>query len=358
MDIIKFVKKNIRGIKPYEVKKSACKIKLDANESPFEIPEGLYNKYILKSKDIILNINRYPDPEAKRLKEVVAKYYGVLPENLLQGNGSDELIYYLLVVFGGPVLYPVPTFSMYGIISKALDEMCVEVPLDREFDLNIDKIFKIIKSHKIRIIFLSIPNNPTGNCFSSEKVLKIVDFCEKRAIVVIDEAYQPFSSKSGYIPLLDDYKNLLIMRTFSKIGFAGLRVGFLIGDGNIINEVNKIRLPFNVNSVSQSMLELFIKEKDFVNRNIKIITNERDILYKKMLKINGVKPFRSEANFILFKVKDSESVYNKLLDRGVLVRNMKGILDGCLRVTIGKPEENKLFIDTLNNILGNKNIFN
>lgn len=351
MNITKLVKENIRNLAPYEVKDYPDKIKLDANESPFELPEELYEKYISKHKNAILKINRYPDPEAKRLKSAVAKYFGVLPENLLQGNGSDELIYYLIIVFGGPVLYPVPTFSMYSIIAKALNESGIGIPLDEEFDLEIERILKIIKEYKVRIVFLSVPNNPTGNCFSSDKVLKIIDYCSNKAIVVIDEAYQPFSSKKGYLPFLNDYKNLLIMRTFSKIGFAGLRVGFLIGDKYIIREINKVRLPFNVNTISQSIIELVIKEKNIINKNIKIIISERDNIYKRMIRINGVNPYRSEANFILFKVSDSDEVYNKLLEKGIIVRNMKGVLDNCLRVTVGKPKENELFLKTLRSIL-------
>lgn len=351
MNIKSLIKENIRSLKPYEVKEYPDKIKLDANESPFELPEELYEKYFLKNKKIILSINRYPDPEAKRLKIAVANYFGVLPENLLQGNGSDELIYYLITVFGGPVLYPVPTFSMYGIIAQALNEICIRVPLNEEFDLEIKEIIKVIKKNKAKIIFLSIPNNPTGNCFSTEKVLKIIEYCNKKAIIVIDEAYQPFASKNGYIPLLKDYKNLLIMRTFSKIGFAGLRVGFLIGNKDIINEINKVRLPFNVNSISQSIIELVTKEKRMISKNIKTIVSERDKLFNRMGKLKGIVPFKSEANFILFKVPDSDKVYNKLLEKGIIIRNMKGVLDNCLRVTIGKYEENELFLKTLESIL-------
>ncbi len=151
--------------------------------------------------------------------------------------------------------------------------------------------------------------------------------------------------------MLDDYKNLVLMRTLSKIGLAGLRVGFLIADKNIINEVNKVRLPFNLNSLSQAIAKMVLGNKKMLKEYIKSIVSERDKLYEEMMKIKGVKPYPSEANFILFRVKDADRVFNKLLKRGILVRNMKGVVNGCLRVTVGTPEENRIFIGTFREIV-------
>ena len=293
-------------------------------------------------------MNRYPDSEAKTLKKIISKNLRLTPENILFGNGSDELIYYLTTVFGGPVLYPVPTFSMYGIISQALGEKRIEVPLDDEFDLDTDRILPLIKKEKPGIIFLSSPNNPTGNCFSADRILKIV---ESTSLVVIDEAYQPFSSEKGFLPMLNDYKNLVILRTLSKIGFAGLRVGFMIAGREIINEVNKVRLPFNINSLSQAAAAALLQNTHTIKLHMGLITSERERLLNELWKLRGIKPYPSEANFILFKVKNSDKIYCRLLKKGVLVRNMRGTVNECLRVTVGTKKENNIFIKALKEVM-------
>ena len=341
-DIKKLVKPEIRALKAYEAKEIPCLVKLDANESPYG-----FERQITSLKDI--KTNRYPDPEARELRKVVARRWGISSDNILHGNGSDELIYYIITTFGGPVLYPVPTFSMYGIISKALGERIIEIPLTREFDIDIDRTLKEIRKKRPRLIFISSPNNPTGNCFSSEAILRIIE--DSGAIVVVDEAYQPFSSRKGILPFIKDYKNLLIMRTLSKIGLAALRVGFLIGEPGILAEINKVRLPFNVNSYSQAIAVRILKEKGLIDRAIKDIASERERLFSALCEIKGVKPYPSEANFILFKVDHPEKVYRALLKRGILVRNMDSQIRGCLRVTVGTERENSLFLDNLKEIM-------
>ncbi len=341
MDIKKMVGENIASLKAYQAKEIPCRVKLDANESPYGFPEAFR---ILEG----VKTNRYPDPEATELKKLTAKEFGVRPENILQGNGSDELIYYLITTFGGPVMYPTPTFSMYGIISQALNEKKVEVPLDGEFDLAVQPMLSAIRNEKPKLILLSSPNNPTGNCFSSDRLLKIIESAMK-SIVVVDEAYQPFASARGFIPMLRDYKNLVIMRTLSKIGLAALRVGFIIGSEEIINEVNKVRLPFNLNALSQTVAVNALQKKGLMKRYVKSIVSERKKLFKELADIKGIVAYPSEANFILFKAQDVDGVYQSLLKKGVLVRNMKGAVGGCLRVTVGTPEENMIFIGALKN---------
>lgn len=352
MDIKKFIRPNISSLRAYEAKEIPCKVKLDANESPYGLsPEVLTGLTSPKSLRLFRAINRYPDPQAKELKKTISRYFGTTPGNMLQGNGSDELIYYLITTFGGPVLYPVPTFSMYGIISQALGEKGIGIPLDEEFDIDLEKCLKAIKSQKPKLIFLSSPNNPTGNCFSSEKILKIIESTAGKSLVVVDEAYQPFASDKGFLPLLKDYENMLIMRTLSKIGLAGLRVGFLIADGRIINEVNKVRLPFNLNSLSQALAIKILSDRKTLRTHIRAIISERERLIKEMAEIQGIRPYPTEANFILFRVKDPDTLYKRLLEKGVLVRNMKGVVEGCLRVTVGTPVENKIFIGELRKIM-------
>ncbi|MEE8328535.1 MAG: histidinol-phosphate transaminase [Thermodesulfovibrionia bacterium] len=347
MDIKKLVKPNIRSLLAYEAEEIPCRIKLDANESPYS---GFRIQGSgVSSKKNFKNLNRYPDPEAKSLKKLLAKEFRVKPENILHGNGSDELIYYLITTLGGPVLYPVPTFSMYGIISQALGEKKIEIPLDETFDINTDEFYKTIKKAKPKLIFLSSPNNPTGNSFSSDRILKIIKFSS--SLVVIDEAYQPFSNKKSFVPLLKKYENLIILRTLSKIGLAGLRVGFMIADSEIIKEVNKVRLPFNLNSVSQAIAVEALKKRKLLRRYIASIIIERERLFNKMNKMKSIKLYQSDANFILFKLKNSDKIYKTLLKRGVLVRNMKRIVNSCLRVTVGTPEENRIFLKTLKQLI-------
>src|SRR3972149_533826 len=185
VDIQKLVRPNIRSLSAYKAKEIPCKVKLDANESPYGF------KKALKAAEPV-ETNRYPDPEAKALKKLLSKYVGANPDNILQGNGSDELIYYLITTFGGPVLYPTPTFSMYGIIARALGEKAVGVPLGPSFDIDLPAMLDAVRKNKPKLIFLSSPNNPTGNCFSTGKILRIIE--RSRGIVVLDEAYVAFSS--------------------------------------------------------------------------------------------------------------------------------------------------------------------
>lgn len=341
-DIRNLVRPVVRSLRPYDAKEIPCKVKLDANESPFGFTGSLSRT--LK----FLKTNRYPDPEAKELKMAAGKRFGISSVNILPGNGSDELIYYLITTFGGPILHPVPTFSMYGIISQALGEKNIAIPLDERFDIDSGKTLNAVRKEKPKLIFLSSPNNPTGNCFSAERIMKIID--ASKGIVVVDEAYQPFSSDRGFLPLLRDYRNLAIMRTLSKIGLAALRVGFLIADDEIITEVNKVRLPFNVNSLSQAIAVSALKEKKQLNVFIKTIISEREWLFQEIAEINGITPYPSEANFILFKVKDPDGVYDELLKRDILVRNLNGGIKGCLRVTVGTPRENRILLKALKEI--------
>lgn len=329
------------SLKAYNATEIPCRIKLDANESPYGFAAALKAVSTVRT-------NRYPDPEAKGLKDLLAKDLGVRPDNILQGNGSDELIYCLIATFGGPVLFPVPTFSMYGVIAQALGEKRSAVRLNADFDLDSEKMLAAIKKDKPKLVFLSSPNNPTGNCYSAEKILAVIE--ASKGIVVVDEAYQPFSSEKGFLPLLKDYKNLVILRTLSKTGLAALRLGFMIADPEIVEEVNKVRLPFNVNALSQVVAAAALKEKRQLAGFIKVIIAERDRLLSAMDKITGVRPFPSEANFILFKVKDPDRVYRLLLKKGMLVRNLNGVLKGCLRVTAGTPPENTAFLAALSEI--------
>lgn len=359
MDIQKLVKPNIRSLRAYHAEEIPCKVKLDANESPYSAISNQRSAISLGKNLQILN--RYPDPQATALRKLMAKELKVKPENILHGNGSDELIYYMITTFGGPVMYPVPTFSMYGIISQALDEKKIEIPLDKDFDIDIEKTITAIKKYRPKLIFLSSPNNPTGNCFSSERILRIIKatsfsrgdsrIAPTSSLVVVDEAYQSFSDEKSFIPFLDKYKNLIILKTLSKIGLAGLRLGFLIANEDIVHEVNKVRLPFNVNSLSQAVAIAALKNKKQMHSYIASIISARKSLFGMMKKIEDITPYRSDANFILFKVPNADKVYYGLLNKGVLIRDLTGVIENCLRVTVGTPAENTVFLRTLQQLI-------
>lgn len=341
------IRKNIKNLKPYKAKEIPCKIKLDANESPFFVKIS----DIVKSIEIPLN--RYPDPEALNLRKAISKRIKISIDNIMVGNGSDELIYYLILTFGGPVLYPIPTFSMYGIIAQSVGVEKIESKLDKKFDINEKEFLNLIKNKRPSIIFISTPNNPTGNTFSSDKILKIIETArQKNSLVVIDEAYVPFCSEKGFLPFLKDYENILILRTLSKIGLAGLRIGYLMGSEKILNEIGKVKLPYNVDALTQyiatyALNNFYSKIKKFVSEIIK----EREKLQRELLKLKGIEVYPSEANFILFKSRKSKQIYEKLLISGILIRDMSSTIKNSLRVTVGTKEENAEFIKVLTSIL-------
>lgn len=338
--IRRLIKKEVLELEGYSPEGYRGGIKLDANECPyapsFKLPR--------------IALNRYPDPNALYLKKLLGGFWKVQPERILHGNGSDELIYYLISTVGGPVAYPVPTFSMYGIIARILGQKTIEIPLDREFDIPLERFLKVLKTQRPRIIFLSSPNNPTGNCFSTDRILSIVK--ETEGVVVVDEAYQAYAENgNGFVPYTEKYRNLLVMRTFSKIGYAGIRLGFVIGDKDILREINKARLPYNVNSLTQAIAIQAIKDKKFFKNIVKKIIEERRHLVDGLSKLNGVTVYPSHANFILFKVKDADRIHKRLLKRGIIIKNLNRVIPDCLRVTVGKPAENRTFLRVLKEVL-------
>lgn len=348
-NIISLVRPAVRGLAAYHIDETSVRVKLDAMENPFVLPESI-RKSIGKAAQQAL-INRYPDPSAKKLKQAIARYWKMDPEQMLLGNGSDELIQAIVLAFGGPVLVPTPSFAMYEITGRALSQKVVTVPLTNEFDLDADAVINASKRSKAKVIFLACPNNPTGNRFSDRAVRKVLE--QTNAVVVIDEAYFSFSGKT-HLPFLKKHPNMIILRTISKIGLAGLRVGVLTASKEIVGELNKIRLPYNINTLSQAAGLVALKHASSLNKQISLLISERRKLYNALLRTPGVTPFPSETNFILMWIeKDATKVFQALKKRGILVKNLDkpGPLKGCLRVTTGTPAENKEFLKTLKQIL-------
>jgi histidinol-phosphate aminotransferase len=348
-DIIRLIKPQVRKLAAYHIDETPCRIKLDAMENPFP-PSAHVKREIGKAVQEAF-INRYPDPSALELKKAIARFWGMDSELMILGNGSDELIQAIILAFGGPVLTPVPTFAMYEITSRALSQNVVTVPLGKNFSLDADKMLKKAKEVKAKAIFLAVPNNPTGNRFSDAAVREILYTAS--AAVVIDEAYFDFS-RNTYLSELKKFPNMIILRTLSKIGFAGLRVGVLAASPVVIKELNKIRLPYNINTLSQATAVAALNHKDIIERQISLLISERKNLYNILSQMKGITAYPSETNFILFKTStDATRIHTKLKQAGILVKNLNrpGPLKNCLRVTVGKPEENSEFIAGLTNAL-------
>ena len=336
-------------LEPYVVKDVPHRIKLDANENPFDMPEQI--RQLVAEAASGHPFNRYPDPAALALRECLAAELNVNVDQLAIGNGSDELINYIITAFGGSgarVIFSSPTFAIYGIFAKVGGTEVVDVPLSSDFCMDPDSIISAAKAGDRSIIFICYPNNPTGNSFPHRDILDIIE--RSGAVVVVDEAYFEFSGKT-FLTLLEEYENLIILRTFSKaFGLAGLRTGYMIAGNEIIREIMKVKMVYNINSFSQKIAQILLEHKDEVFPYVEKILQERDRLARQLDSLSGIMPFDSDANFILFRVEsDAETAFSMLLKNGILIRNLNkpGPLESCLRVTIGKPEENEEFLDLL-----------
>ena len=353
--IINFFREDINSLSEYEVLDSKNMIKLDAMENPYDIEVKL-EMDINQNWQENINLNRYPDADCQNLKKNLLKNYSLNKDyDFIVGNGSDELIQIIFHAFLKPeniVLLPKPSFSMYKKIAQVVGLRFEEVLLKDNFALDINLMLKKIEELNPALIFLAYPNNPTGNLWDKEDIKKIL--LKANGLVIIDEAYEAFSGKS-FIGQLKDFDNLLIMRTLSKIGFAGIRLGYLFGQKYIIRELNKLRLPFNINSVSQQMSHIYFKNNSFFCDQAEEIIKNRDYLQDEMTKIEHIKVYKSKTNFILFKVlkNSADQIFNDVLSDKILIKNMTETpgLENCLRVTVGTREECDLFIQSLKNSL-------
>ncbi|WP_448584651.1 histidinol-phosphate transaminase [Thermocrinis sp.] len=346
------ISKRIRELSAYKTETTPCKVKLSSNELPIRFPEEVKKRI----KEVVSSIpfNRYPDPQATELKEIIALRFGVHPENVVLGNGSDELIQYLSISIGElnkGVIYPIPTFPMYGICASALGREKIEVPLQEDFDLDLEEFLSVIKEKAPAIAFFSYPNNPTGNCFSEEKIRRIR---EEKVFSVLDEAYYHFSGKTFLKEALSR-EDTVVLRTLSKIGLAGLRVGILIAKEEIAREINKVRLPFNITYPSQVIAKVMLEEFYFlIEEHVSMVIRERERIMKELSKLEGVKTYPSDANFFLFSTAyPADLVHKELVKEEVLVRDVSYLpgLKGCLRVSLGFPEENDAFLEALQKVL-------
>ncbi|PIQ95668.1 MAG: histidinol-phosphate transaminase [Nitrospinae bacterium CG11_big_fil_rev_8_21_14_0_20_56_8] len=344
------VRDKVKSLKAYHVDTIDAAIKMHANENPYPPSNELIGQF----KEIFgsLELNRYPDPDCRNLKQALSGRIGVPAENLIVGNGSDELILLILQVFcdaSETVAFPDPTFAMYSIISRGMGIRPLPLPLDDRWEFKADALLQEASQNRARVLFISYPNNPTGNCFNAGEVRALIENFE--GIVVLDEAYHDFAGKT-FAGDLDRHNNLVVLRSLSKIGLAGLRVGFGAAHPEIIAELNKVRLPYNSNTVSQTFAEKLMRNFGPVQTQISMIRQERDRLYQALLKMEAVHVFPSDSNFILFRVKrDSSEIFQNLAKHGILIRDLgtHPRLKNCLRVTVGTEMENNRFLEQLAN---------
>jgi histidinol-phosphate aminotransferase len=349
------IRPEILVLSAYHVADATGLVKLDAMENPYRLPEDLRGRLAQRLAEA--PINRYPDPRSPELKARLRGGFSIPARyDLLLGNGSDEIIQVLVqaVARPGAVLLAVePSFVMYRLIAGYCGMHYVGVPLKADFSLDEAALLEAIERHEPALVFLAYPNNPTGNAFDRDLMERVI--AATSGLVVVDEAYHAFAGGLSFLGALDRFDNLLVMRTVSKLGLAGLRLGYLIGDGRWLAELDKLRLPYNVNCLTQIAAEFALDHIDVLTAQAADIVAERGRVLQALAELPGVEVFPSQANFLLFRVADAGRCFSGLKARGVLIKNLHGahpLLENCLRVTIGTPKENTAFLAALAAELG------
>ena len=337
----KITRENVKGLSPYSsardeyVSDGSTMVFLDANENPFEN-----------------GVNRYPDPQQRSLKSIIAQQKGIQQENILLGNGSDEVLDLLFRAFCEPkkdnIITLPPTYGMYKVLSGINTVENREVLLTEEFEPNLPEIAKQIDSNS-KMLFICSPNNPSGNSFSSKTIQELLTSFP--GLVVIDEAYIDFSSEESWVTKLSEYPNLIVTQTLSKAyGMAGIRLGICIASAEIIAVLNKIKPPYNVNELTQERAIQRVSDQKSVQEEVTNILNEREKLNETLKSVPFVsKIYPTDANFILAKVDDANLRYNQLLQKGIVVRNRttQPLCENTLRFTVGTSAENEILITAL-----------
>jgi histidinol-phosphate aminotransferase len=343
------IRPEVRALTAYHVAKADGLVKLDAMENPYPLPDALRER--LAAVLAAVPVNRYPDGPADAVKAALRRALR-LPVNagLIVGNGSDELIQLFTTSIAAPgacVLAPEPSFVMYRLNALFANVRYVGVPLGPGFSLDLEAMLAAIARERPSLIWLAYPNNPTGNRFAPAAIERILESAP--GLVVVDEAYYAFADDS-FLPRSLEFANLVVMRTVSKIGMAGLRLGYAVGHSAWIDEVEKLRPPYNVNALTQAAVPLLLESGDVLEQQAHAIRTERARLGAALSRRPGVTVYPTETNFVLAGVPDANRWFAALLDAGVLVKNLHGwhpLLENCLRITVGTPRENDLLIDAL-----------
>lgn len=350
----KIVRDDVRSMSAYHVPLATGMVKLDAMENPYSLPVELRRE--LAEAVQRADINRYPDPLApllkRRLRDVMKIPDGL---DILLGNGSDEIIQIMIQACARPgaaIMAPSPTFAMYRHYALVAGLRYVGVPLNADFSLDTDGFCAAMKEHLPAVIFISYPNNPTGNLFDAPDLKEII--AQAPGLVVVDEAYQPFAGRT-FMDSLVGFPNVVLLRTVSKLGLAGLRLGYAVGRPDWMREFDKVRSPYNVNVLTQVVAEKVLAHHEVLDGQARAIVSERGRLTDALAVMPGVTPFPSQANFVLTRVPDAGKVFEQLRQEGVLIKSMHGmhpLLADCVRFTVGTPEENTLLIDALKRMFG------
>ncbi|CAM1361724.1 Histidinol-phosphate aminotransferase [Tenacibaculum sediminilitoris] len=333
----KIIRPNIQQLKAYSSARDEfngiAEVYLDANENPFG------------------SLNRYPDPQQIAIKERLSEIKKVNTSQIFIGNGSDEVIDLAFRIFCNPgknkALTFTPSYGMYGVSAAINDVELIELALDKDFQIDINTLESYFEDENLKLIFICLPNNPTGNCFKGETIEFILS--KFKGIVIIDEAYIDFSTKESFISELKNYPNLIVSQTFSKAwGLASVRVGAAYASQEIIDVYNKVKPPYNVSALNQeAVLNRLDNLAQFeIEKNI--ILNEKEKLEKQLQEIKLVKKiYTSEANFILIEVTNANELYNELVHQKIITRNRNNLVSNCIRITIGSEKENKKLIKAL-----------
>ena len=347
--IEKWLRPELLALNAYHVPDPGNMVKLDAMENPYSWPEGMIKEW----QELLAHIpvNRYPDPTSEQLTTQLRQTFQIEDKlGILLGNGSDELIQMLAMAVAEQervILSPQPGFVMYQLIATWTGMQYVGVPLQAgDFSLDMPAMLAAIKEYQPALIFLAYPNNPTGNLFERDQVDEIIQCAP--GLVIIDEAYTAFTTDS-YLSDVSRYHHVLVMRTVSKMGLAGLRLGYLVGASDLIDELNKIRLPYNINVLTQQTAQFALQHQSVFDEQTNLIVEQRTRLHESLSQIDAVQVYPSEANFILFRVSDAAAVplFEHIKSCGVLIKTLHaagGVLTGCLRVTVGTAVENEKFI--------------
>ncbi|MDX2217792.1 MAG: histidinol-phosphate transaminase [Burkholderiales bacterium] len=349
MSASEWVRPEIRALSAYHVPDATGFIKLDAMENPFTLPDDLAPGLADALRQA--SLNRYPDPAARELTSTLRDVAGI-PDafDVMLGNGSDEIIQIIALALARPgatLMSVEPSFVMFRVIAELVGLRHVGVPLRPDFSLDEDTLLAAMAKERPPVVFLACPNNPTGNLFDLDAVERVIRAAP--GLVVVDEAYAAFSRES-FLPRLASHPNAVLMRTLSKLGLAGLRLGYLAGGRDWLGEFDKVRLPYNINALSQAAATYALRHHPVLLAQAGSIVTSRDALAAEMARLPGITVFPSEANFLLFRVPDADRAFVGLKSRKILVKNVSRahpMLAGCLRVSLGTATENAAFLSAL-----------
>ena len=346
-------RQDVQSMHAYAIQPSAGLIKLDAMENPHRLPPQLQAELGRRLGTVALN--RYPGERVNDLRRALAQHANMPPgHDIVLGNGSDELISLIAMacdVPGASILAPVPGFVMYAMSAQLQGLKFIGVPLTPDFELDEAAMLAAIREHRPAIVYIAYPNNPTANLWDDAVIERVIEAAP--GLVVIDEAYQPFSSRT-WADRIARHEHVLLMRTLSKFGLAGVRIGYLVGSVALVHEVDKLRPPYNVSALNAECALFALEHAEVFAQQAAVIREQREALMAALARLPGVTPFPSEANMVLARVPDAQRAFDGLKAQGVLVKNvskMHPLLAQCLRLTVGTPDENARLIQALQTAL-------